>query len=90
MNPYQMKYQIEGEENTLTKVLSDCVDFWNREDFVKNNADGPYGNEQSKKAAKTLKPEDFMLNCFLNDAKVFSRSKEERYTSLGKIECGRG
>ena len=57
---------------------------------MKNNADGPYGNEQSKKAAKTLKPEDFMLNCFLNDAKVFSRSKEERYTSLGKIECGRG
>ena len=27
MNPYQMKYQIEGEENTLTKILSDCVDF---------------------------------------------------------------
>ena len=90
MNPYQMKYQVEGEQNALTKTLAECVNFWNREDFVKKNAEGPYGNEETKKAAKTLKPEDFMLNCLLSDAKIFSKSTDPKYTSLGKIECGRG
>lgn len=85
-----MKYQIEGKENPLVKTLSECVDFWNREDFVKKNAEGSYGNEETKNAAKKLAPEDFLLNCFLCDATVFSKSSDPKYTSLGKIECGRG
>jgi hypothetical protein len=70
--------------------LMDCMKFWNREgkDIIAKNKVGAMGIPSTNEMAKTMKPDDFLLEMLLRDCKTFCNSQRAK-DSGDKYECGR-
>ena len=89
-----MDIQIQDEKNTptnyVTNLIRDCVKFWIRKGdiaIVKNKS-SEWGSDNTQKMAKTMQPDNFILDMVLCDCKTACNSKFAR-DSGNTYECGR-
>jgi hypothetical protein len=74
----------------VTNMVIDCVSFWNREGkkSIENNRSGKWGDKETQEMAKTMTPDDFLLEMLLLDCKGLVNSDFAK-NSGEKYECGR-
>jgi len=89
-----MKVQKDSKfvENYVTKNLLESVAFWNRDTGGKfaheKNLTGEWGSKENNDLARKTNREDFLLELFLSDCKVFCNSNWAKESGI-KFECGR-
>lgn len=66
------------------------MDFWNKEGekVIEKNISGKLGSKETNQMAKTMQPDDFILEMMLIDCKVFVNS-DLANNSPDTYECGR-
>jgi hypothetical protein len=83
------KHDRNYTKNYVTANIQECVQFWNREgaQIIEGNKTGELGSNDTNEMARTMAPDDFLLDMLLGDCRTFCKSSTA--AKLGKFEAGR-